>query len=604
MSRWKDPVWSGRLSDAVHAEQVRTTYAHLPLTLSVSVLNGILVGAVLISVVSQSVILIWTSLILGLSAVRFVAWHKYTHLNNRSSQRACWAYSQTACSIASGILWGCTTFAFAPLDDAHLLFLTLVIAGMCAGAATVHAAHFPSVLGFILPAILPLAASFLLRSNRLHIVSGIMAGAFGVSLCLASLRFGSWFRETTRQKQEINEANVRLRVEIADHHATEVKLRHAQKMEAIGLLTAGVAHDFNNILLAIGGSAELIASHHGPNSPQAPQTRTIIQAVERAASLTRQLLAVGRKQRLRSRAVDVNETLRAMKELLITTLGGHGDIELQLASMPAMAFVDASELEHAILNLVINARDAMPNGGSVTIKTANLDVTGHDAVAEGLVGSLVMISVSDTGTGMSESVRLRAFDPFFTTKDVGKGSGMGLSQVYGLIKQSGGDTRIDSQVGRGTTISIYLPRVSMEFVSTQIALERSGETPATVVSTPTREQRRVLVLDDDHQVLETVHEILIDAGYSVAAFGTASEALEEVNGSGAIDLMIVDFAMPDMRGDQFAAEARLRRSAVPILFISGYADPTALQLEPFVLRKPFCIASLISTAEEAMQSAA
>jgi signal transduction histidine kinase/CheY-like chemotaxis protein len=604
-------VRSGRLSDAVYAEQVRTTYAHLPLTLSVSVLNSVLVGFILVSIISDSRILIWIGLVVGLSALRIASWRMYMRLDIESRRGPCWTHFLTAGAFSSGILWGCGIFLFLPLDDSHVLFLALIIAGMCAGAATVHAAHFPSVVAFIFPAILPLTANFFMQGNKLQIASGIMAGVFGVSLCLASLRFRTWFRETTaarlilsRRKKEINKANVRLRTEIADHRATEAKLQHAQKIEAIGLITAGVAHDFNNILMAIGGSAELIASHRGSESPQAPQIRTIIQAVERAATLTRQLLGVGRQQRLMPRTVDINEALRAMEQLLISTLGGHGSIDLQLAGGPAMACVDKAQLEHAVLNLVINARDAMPNGGSVTIKTANLEVDGPDIVTEGLVGSLVMISVSDTGIGMPESVRLRAFDPFFTTKNAGQGSGMGLSQVYGLVKQSAGEIRIDSHVGRGTTVTIYLPRVPQELVSAQAARKPpSSRVPATPVPRSTRASRRILLLDDDHQVLETVRGILSDAGYMVAAFPTASQALEEVNGSQPIDLMVVDFAMPDMRGDRFASEARLRRSAVPILFISGNAEHTSLQSEPFVLRKPFSVALLISTSEEAMHIA-
>ena len=479
---------------------------------------------------------------------------------------------------------------------------------MCAGAATVHAVHFPSVIAFIFPSILPLTTNLLLGNSRLHIASGVMVGIFGISLCVVSLRFRTWFRDTTaarlvtlRRKREIKRGNLRLRAEIADHRATEAKLRHAHKMEAIGLLTAGVAHDFNNILLAIGGSAELIAMRGGFGSSQAPLARTIIEAVERAATLTRQLLAVGRKQRLMPRNLDVNKTLRAMQELLVTTLGGHGSIDLQLADAPAIAFVDAAEFEHAVLNLVINARDAMPNGGSVTIKTANLNVDSLNAVTEGLVGWLVLISVSDTGIGMSESVRQRAFDPFFTTKDVGKGSGMGLSQVYGLVKQSGGETLINSLVDGGTTVSIYLPRASKELDSLQPARNPwPSQLPETVIPRFTCEGRRILVLDDDHQVLEIVSEILSDAGYTVAAFGNALQALEDVNGSEPIDLIVVDFAMPDMRGDHFAAKARLHRSTVPVLFITGYAEPSSLQSEPFVLKKPFSVASLISTTQKAM----
>ena len=304
---------SGKLSDAMYAEQVRTTYAHLPLTLSVSVLNSVLVGFVLRSVTSGSRILIWLGLVAGLSALRLASLRAFIRRDTGSRSRPYWTHFLTAGALASGILWGCGIFLFSPLDDSHVLFLALIIAGMCAGAATVHAAHFPSVVAFIGPAILPLTANFLAQGNEFKIASGIMACVFGVSLCLASLRFRTWFRETTaarlilaRRKKEIKKANLRLRAEITDHRSTEAKLQRAQKIEAIGLLTAGVAHDFNNILSAIGGSAELIASHRGSGSPQDPHITTIIQAVERAAILTRQLLAVGRKQSLMPRTVDVN----------------------------------------------------------------------------------------------------------------------------------------------------------------------------------------------------------------------------------------------------------------------------------------------------------
>ena len=217
-----------------------------------------------------------------------------------------------------------------------------------------------------------------------------------------------------------------------------------------------------------------------------------------------------------------------------------------------------------------------------------------------------MIAVEDTGIGMSENVRLHAFDPFFTTKDFGKGSGLGLSQVYGLVEQSGGETHIVTSPGRGTKVSIYLPRVSQDMLPAGATRKPAVKpAPAVPLSNILHEGRRILVLDDDRQVpYETVSEILNSAGYSVVSFDSALKALDEVGGPERIDLMIVDFAMPDMRGDQFAARARSQRSAVPIVFISGYAEPTLLGSEPYVLSKPFSLDSLISTTEEAMQIAA
>jgi signal transduction histidine kinase/CheY-like chemotaxis protein len=434
---------------------------------------------------------------------------------------------------------------------------------------------------------------------------------FGVSLCLASLKFRAWFCQTTSARlalalrtSEAAEANARLRAEIAHHRSTEAKLQQAQKMEAIGLLTAGVAHDFNNLLLAIGGSAELIAKHRS-SSADAAHFETIQHSVTRGATLTRQLLTVGRKQTLMPRIADLNEVLQGMEALLVTTLGGYASLALHLDRSPVSAFIDVAQLEHAILNLVINARDAMPNGGLIAISTTNLDTRFTDAITTGLAGDLVMIAVSDTGAGMSENVRLQAFDPFFTTKEFGKGSGLGLSQVYGLVEQSGGETHIASQPGRGTTVSIYLPKGSQDMVSTpQARSPPARHTTPSAVCGASREGHRILVLDDDRQVLETVTEILSGAGYTVVPFDSAFQALDEVKTPHRIDLMIVDFAMPDMRGDQFAAKARSQRSTVPIVFISGYADPESLQSEPYVLRKPFSLNSLISTTEEAIQLAA
>ena len=387
------------------------------------------------------------------------------------------------------------------------------------------------------------------------------------------------------------------------HRSTEMQLQQAQKMEAIGRLTAGIAHDFNNLLMAIGGSAEALARRSGLDTAHGRLVENILRSVERGTGLTRQLLVFGRKQPLLPRVVDINAMLLGMEELLATTLGGYGNLELRLdRTFPAAVLVDANQLENSILNLVINASDAMPNGGSVMIKTANMELDGTETETAGLVGAFVMISVSDTGAGMTEQVRLRAFDPFFTTKEPGKGSGLGLSQVYGLVQQSGGTVCLASRPGEGTTVSIFLPKAARD--SASLPAPSLGETSAVITSVAPRDGRRILLLDDDEQVRETLTDMLTTAGYSVAPFSTAPLAFEELRGPRMIDLIIVDFAMPTIRGDQFAAEARARRSEVPVLFITGYAETDALQTERWVLRKPFSATVLISTVEQVMQVAA
>jgi signal transduction histidine kinase/CheY-like chemotaxis protein len=596
------------VSDSVYAEQVRSSYAHLPLTLSVSVLNSALLGFVLAPGAAKAPILIWIALVAALSAVRLAVWYAHLRLDVGAVHTPWWTYFAIAGAFTSGVLWGSGAFVFGPLQEPQLLFLALVISGMCAGAATVHAAHFPSVIAFIFPAILPLTVNFFMQGNRLQIVSGIMAGVFGISVCAASLKFQRWFRATTSarltlasQALEISQASTRLKNEMARHRSTEIQLQHAQKMEAIGSLTAGIAHDFNNLLMAIGGSAEVLLSRVGLNSMHSRYVATILHSVERGASLTRQLLVFSRKQTLLPRLADINEMLLGMEELLATTLGGYGNLELQLErALPTTVFIDPNQLETSILNLIINARDAMPNGGSVTIRTAGVELPCSEVATEGLAGSFVMIAVTDTGAGMTEEVRHRAFDPFFTTKEIGKGSGLGLSQVYGLVQQSGGMIRIDSRPGEGTTVSIYLPDASGSVVA---AREERSVTSAAIPSAEATNAphggRRILLLDDDEQVREAVADMLMAAGYAVVSYETAWQALDELSGPSAIDLVIVDFAMPEMRGDQFAAAARLRRSEIPVVFITGYAETALLQSERWVLRKPFNVTALISTVEEA-----
>ena len=317
--------------------------------------------------------------------------------------------------------------------------------------------------GFIVPTILPLSAHFFVHGGRLYTVAGITAVVFAVSMCVASWNFEKWFRNTTsagivlaRQALEINETNRNLQAEIVSHRSTAERLQQAQKMEALGRLTAGIAHDFNHVLGVIGFAIGLIERDTPSTSVHGRHVATIVHSVDQGSALTQQLLAFGRKQTLEPQSTDLNELVSGIEQLLAAALKGSGELELQLASEPTPAFVDKNQLEQAILNLVINARDSLSNGGVVTIKTASLNLRGE----EGLFGGFAMISVADTGAGMTEDVRLRAFEPFFTTKTEGTGSGLGLSQVYGFVQQSGGASRIDSRLGAGTTVSLYLPRTA------------------------------------------------------------------------------------------------------------------------------------------------
>jgi signal transduction histidine kinase/CheY-like chemotaxis protein len=380
---------------------------------------------------------------------------------------------------------------------------------------------------------------------------------------------------------------------MSERELTEAALARAQKMEAVGRLTGGIAHDFNNLLTAMVGNLELLQVRVA-NDPQAARHADIaVQAADRGAKLTAQLLAFSRQQRLDLKPVDIDALVRNMDGLLPRAVGSGVTVRFDLGEA-GWAVADLNQLELAILNLALNARDAMPAGGQLTISTRRV---AHEA--SGLqAGDAIAISVADTGTGMSPDVLAHAFEPFFTTKGVGKGTGLGLSQVYGIARQSGGDVRIDSEGGQGTSVTILLPRVAppshpaagpAEPRPAAAPADRSGRIP-------------VLVIDDDPAVRETlVHGLKFD-GFDVfeAADGRTGLALLEAGAPAA--LVVIDFAMPGMNGAEVARAARHLRPDLPIIFASGYAETAALDgiSGAVTLRKPFKVAELTRTIERVL----
>jgi len=360
----------------------------------------------------------------------------------------------------------------------------------------------------------------------------------------------------------------------------ESALRQAQRLEAVGQLTSGVAHDFNNLLMVILGNIRQMQSLERPPL-ESRRLSMMAQAAERGAQLTAQLLAFSRRQKLEPQAVDLNDTVLRMRDLLQSTIGGSIRIEtrLQIGLWPAM--IDPTQIELVILNLAINARDAMDVGGALIVETANVTRGAPQRTEEPPAGDFVMIAVRDNGAGMTAEVLGKVFEPFFTTKEVGKGSGLGLSQVFGLAKQSGGGIRIESTPGVGTSVEVYLPRTDAAPTIGQHAIPSLHHTVAN--------NRRVLVVDDDTAVREVTATILTEMGFRVIEAGSGGAALEVLDRNDEIDLMLLDFAMPGMNGAEVAREARARRPQLPILFVTGYADTTALPGpgDEGVLRKPF-----------------
>lgn len=392
-------------------------------------------------------------------------------------------------------------------------------------------------------------------------------------------------QERTR---DLASANDRLTAEIAERERAEERLVQAQKMEAVGQLTGGLAHDFNNLLTAVVGSLDLLLRRTDDERLR-KLAGNALQAAERGAQLTSQLLAFSRRQRLQPTPINPNDVVSGMGDMLGRTIGPHIRIETRLEPGLWNALADRAQIEVMILNLALNARDAMASGGRLTISTSNLERVPPALAADLAPGEYVAISVSDTGTGMSAEIQARAFEPFFTTKEQGRGTGLGLSQLYGFAKQSGGTVRIQSAEGQGTTVTTYLPR-------TQVALVQPE---ATAPKSRRRERMSVLLVDDDDGVREVCAAMLEDIGCDVTAAASGEEALQTL-GSHRFTIMLTDIAMPVMSGVELAQRTRDLYPDMPVLFASGYADLEAFgeQLsEETVVRKPYRLAELAARLE-------
>jgi len=364
------------------------------------------------------------------------------------------------------------------------------------------------------------------------------------------------------------------------------KLSQSQKMEAMGQLTGGVAHDFNNLLTVILGNAEYLAEKLAANRELHKIADSIATAAERGSDLTRSLLAFARKQPLMPQNIDIGQKVLGMEQLLRRTLGEHIECEFQLDRDLWQASVDPGQLTAALLNLVLNARDAMPQGGrlSVEVRNASLDESDLDVNGEAHPGDYVMVAVTDTGSGMIAEVASRAFEPFFTTKEVGKGTGLGLSMVYGFARQSGGAMQIKSEPGHGTLVKLFFPRVGTA---------RQDATPiGNRVTTPTGSET-ILVVEDNDLVRSYVENELKELGYRVIAARNAPEALAILREPGEIDLLFTDVVMPGgMFGPELAKQAAKLRPGLEVLFTSGYTEhplqpPDGLDGEARILNKPY-----------------
>jgi signal transduction histidine kinase/ActR/RegA family two-component response regulator len=455
------------------------------------------------------------------------------------------------------------------------------------------------------------ADQFTTYLSWLGIIVGIGAIALGV-IAVAALRQNAQARreveseveraevleQAVRERtQELWEANQALKAEALEREAAEAQLRQVQKMEAVGQLTGGIAHDFNNMLAVVVGGIDLALRRlNGPRREVMMHLNNAMEGATRAAALTRRLLSFARSEPLLPERIDSKELIGGMSDLLDRTLGERVRVEVDMASDTWPIYVDPHQLENAIVNLAVNARDAMDGQGLMRIATENVKLAANE-VGDVRPGEYVKISVTDTGCGMAPEVLEHAFEPFFTTKPVGKGTGLGLSQIFGFAHQSGGEVGIESQVGRGTTVSIFLPRTeAAASVRIHPAVQRAADSDAHIAGA------RILLVEDDPRVRSATVDALEDLDYEPIACGSGAEAIETFKRQ-EFDLVITDVIMPEMTGPELIRHLKATHDReFSVLFVTGYVgegESDDLRSHE-LLRKPFTVGALASAVAAAL----
>lgn len=617
---------------SLYIEQVRQLYSHGLVGIIGTPINGLIVVLILRNVIPLTVLTAWLSALAGITFVRMVAavFYRRTTLNDKNV--GFWGALFTTGVITSGVIWGAGGwFLFESGSLPHQAFVSFVIAGMTAGAVGAYSPLKRASLGYIFPALVPVCVRFVLSGEEMHLAMAFMILLFIALMSYATLRINKTIREAIRvmfknqeliaeaesknrelaesqahlksevdsRTAELTESNERLEREIKEKDSMHSELLQAQKMEAVGNLAGGVAHDFNNLLTVIKGNLELAMLKLSSETPVFSDMQEVKDAADRAADLTRQLLLYSRKQPINLKPVNLNRSIESLLKMLKRLIGENIEIRTHLDPGLRNIRADRGTLEQVIMNLTVNARDAMPGGGTLTIRTENADLNGAyaDAHSEAREGRFVRLSIEDTGTGMGEETKQHLFEPFYTTKGPGKGTGLGMSVAYGIVKEHAGWINVYSEKGEGTVFTIYIPAAATgetakpsERRSAIIDVRGSGE--------------HLLVVEDEESVMTVVERVLSEAGYSVTGAETVKQGIRAFQeGNSGYDLLFTDTILPDGTGLELIEHIRREQPGLKMLLGSGYPGEKIHQdiirdkNIPFI-QKPYEVNELLMTVKD------
>ena len=603
-------------------EQVRLLFQHVPTMQAAAFAVALVLAYSVRPAVEPGRILEWLALLLLVALGRAVLYRRFRAVRGQAFAPVRWARAYLAVSVFSGACWGASAFIIFPAGNLALVSLfLLVLAGLSAGATVSHSAVRLAPAAWAGPALLPYAVRCAMEGGEtsytvavlivvyLATILGYSSTHHAVITDAITLRFAN-----LDLLEELRQANATLKRELAERERAEAALRagelerqrleaqlaQSQRIEAVGRLAGGVAHDYNNMLSVIMGHAELALLEAGPDDPVHRDLEQILGAARRSAGLTGQLLAFARRQPVKPRVLDLNETIQGMIGMLRRLIGEHIDLRWVPGSDLWTVRIDPSQFDQILTNLAVNARDALAGTGQVRIETAN--VVFDEAFCAGHVGAVqgeyVRLTVADTGSGISPEIIGRVFEPFFTTKAPGQGTGLGLSTVYGIVKQNGGFITVESRPGKGATFAIALPRSVGPVSEPVVAAESAG-------SVPTGDET-VLIVEDAESVLNTARPMLSRLGYTVLAASSPADAIRLVEShDGDIHLVVTDLVMPEMNGRQLAARLTALRPMLKCLFMSGYStgivghDGVVDDATNFV-QKPFSMTTLAASVRQAL----